>query len=93
MRVVRSRHLEIRVGMRGIPAALPEIIYERALERYHDAETGHLIAVMEVELYGRIREVSVVYVIGPDAVRLLTIHPLKDGQKTARLASGRWRAM
>jgi hypothetical protein len=79
--------------VRGIPTALPEIIYERAQERYHDAETGHMIAVMEVELYGRIREVSLVYVTGPDAVRLLTIHPLKDGQKKARVASGRWRTV
>lgn len=54
MRIIRSRHLEIRLEMRGIPAALPELIYERAQERYHDAETGHMIAVMEVELYGRI---------------------------------------
>lgn len=52
-----------------------------------------MIAVMEVELYGRIREVSLVYVTGPNAVRLLTIHPLKDGQKKARVASGRWRTV
>lgn len=26
-----------------------------------------------------------------DEIRLLTIHPLKDGQKANRIQSGRWR--
>ena len=93
MKIVRSRHLEIRLEMRGIPSVLPETIYQLAQERYHDVETGFMIAVMDVELYGRIREVSLVYVAVCDEVRLLTIHPLPEDQKAARVASGRWRAM
>jgi hypothetical protein len=67
------------------------VLKNAIMTRNNDAETGHMIAVMDVELYGRIREVSLVYVTGSDVVKLLTIHPLKDGQKAARVASGRWR--
>jgi hypothetical protein len=46
---------------------------------------------MEAELYNRFREVMVAYVMEGDTVKLLTIHPLKDGQKENRVKSGRWR--
>jgi hypothetical protein len=56
-----------------------------------DQETKHLIATMEIELYNKPREVMVAYIIEKDTVRLLTIHPLKDGQKENRIKSGRSR--
>ena len=46
---------------------------------------------MAADLYGKPREVMVAYVIEGDCVKLLTIHPLKEGQKENRIVSGRWR--
>ncbi len=60
-------------------------------ERYFDNETEHHIAIMEVDLYNKKREVMVAYEIQGDMVTLLTIHPLKEGQKESRFKSGRWR--
>ena len=70
---------------------LPKKIFDRSDERYMDQETKHFIATMEVELYNKPREVMVAYVIEKNTARLLTIHPLKEGQKENRLNSGRWR--
>jgi hypothetical protein len=51
------------------------------------------VAVMSKPLYDRDREVMVAYAIEEDTAILLTIHPLKDGQKDSRIRSGRWRAL
>ena len=91
MRIEYSQHIEVRLRMRGIDHELPRRIFEDAGERYLDLQTGHLIAVMNVELYGKKREVMVAYVAAKNSVTLLTIHPLKAGQKENRVFSGRWR--
>jgi hypothetical protein len=77
--------------LRQIDHALPEIIFAESTERYYDVETGHLVAVKMVTLYDKERETMVAYVEESGEVRLLTIHPLKDGQKDNRVATGRWR--
>jgi hypothetical protein len=46
---------------------------------------------MSKRLYDRNREVMVAYFIHEDLATLLTIHPLKNGQKGSRIRSGRWR--
>jgi len=46
---------------------------------------------MMVDLYNKNREVMVAYVMEEDCTRLLTIHPLKEGQKENRVNTGRWR--
>jgi hypothetical protein len=33
----------------------------------------------------------VAYIVDNDIIKLLTIHPLKGGQKENRIKSGRWR--
>lgn len=60
-------------------------------ERYFDQATGHSVAVMEVDLYGKRREVMVAYVIEEGCARMLTVHPLKGNEKENRVRSGRWR--
>ncbi len=77
--------------MRRIEYDLPKRIFEQSKERYFDKETGHLIAIMQAELYNKRGEVMVAYVIEQDRAKLLTIHPLKEGQKENRVRSGRWR--
>jgi len=66
-------------------------IYENAEERFTDTETGHTVAVMRAVLYGKERDIMVAYRHENADVKLLTIHPLKEGQKENRIQSGRWR--
>lgn len=91
MQIKYSKHLEQRLSIRGIGYDLPRKIFVESRERYIDDETEHFIATMEVELYNKLREVMIAYVVEGDVARLLTIHPLKEGQKENRIKSGRWR--
>jgi len=91
MQIKYSKHIINRLYMRKIEYDLPKRIFEESNERYFDAETGHLIATMKIELYSKDKEVMVAYVIEGDCAKLLTIHPLKEGQKENRIKAGRWR--
>ena len=91
MKTEYSKHLMHRLILRKIDRDLPRTIFEKSVEHYDDRETGHEIAIMEADLYGKSREVMVAYVIEGDCAKLLTIHPLKEGQKENRIVSGRWR--
>ena len=44
---------------------------------------------MEVEFYGRLREVMLAYALEEENAKLITIHPLKEGQKKSRITTGR----
>jgi hypothetical protein len=48
---------------------------------------------MNAVIYGKLREVMVAYDIKEETVRLLTIHPLKEGQKENRVNLCRWRKL
>lgn len=93
MEIEYSRHLIERLKIRNIEESLPKYVFENSIEHFHDEETGHLIALMNVSLYGRMRDVMVAYLLSEGRVKLLTIHPLKDGQKEQRISSGRWRRL
>ncbi len=91
MKIEYSQHLKNRLQIRKIDYDLPRIIYEQSDERYCDKDTGHSIAVMKVDLYNKERDVMVAYVVEENYDKLLTIHPLKEGQKENRVNTGRWR--
>lgn len=93
MTVEYARHLEIRLKLRAIERDMPERIYREASRRYADTQTGHLIAVGRAVLYDKERDVMVAYREYAGHVKILTIHPLKEGQLENRLAAGRWRAI
>jgi len=42
---------------------LPKRIFDQSNERYRDEETGYFIAIMKVEVYNKIRDVMIAYVI------------------------------
>lgn len=90
MEIRYSRHLQTRLKFRGIHPDLPRKIYEEAEERFFDKETGNQVAVKRIELYGKERDVMIVYRTQADHAIILTVHPLKEGQKDNRIASGRW---
>ena len=91
MQIKYSKHIEARIAMRKIEYNLPQRVYENAGERFVDSETRHEIAVMKSVLYGKERDIMVAYKHEDADVKLLTIHPLKEGQKENRIQSGRWR--
>ena len=91
MQVKYSKHIETRIALRKINYDLPKEIYNNAGERFMDSETGHTIAVMKTIIHDKERDVMVAYRHEDVDVRLLTIHPLKEGQKENRIKSGRWR--
>ena len=85
MQIKYSKHMETRIVLRKIDYGLPEKIYKNAKERFIDKEAGHTIAVTKTAIYGKERDLE------DTDVTLLTIHPLKEGQKEKRIRSGRWR--
>ena len=85
-----SKHLNIRLELRHITADLPSHVFQNADERFKDIETGHFIAAKKVLIYNVQREVMVAYDEKGDIAALLTIHPLKKGQKDGRIRTGRW---
>jgi len=93
MEITYTTHIKNRLLLRKIDSELPKVIYEQSQDRYFDNETGHTIAVMRAELYNKDRDVMVAYEVEGDRVKLLTIHPLKEGQKEERVSSRRWRKM
>jgi hypothetical protein len=50
-----------------------------------------LIIKQSPERYNKKRNVMVAFDYEGDFVKLLTIHPLKEGQKENRVRNGRWR--
>lgn len=91
MQIKYSRHIETRLALRNIEYSLPKSIFENAKERFFDTESEHTIAVMRAIIYGKERDIMVAYKHENEDVKLLTIHPMKAGQKENRIQSGRWR--
>jgi hypothetical protein len=91
MKIIYTPHLKFRLKVRGIPSDLPKKIFKEAKEHYYDALTQHYVAVHKLQFNNRLREVAVTYDKKGEVIEIITIHPLKTYQKTARINSGRWR--
>ena len=91
MHIGYSYHIKTRIALRKIEYDLPKRVFENAEERFMDTVTGHVIAIAKEIIYGKERDVMVAYRHEDNDVKLLTIHPLKAGQKENRIRSGRWR--
>ena len=50
MQIRYSDHIKNRLDLRRIEYDLPKRVFEEAKEMYFDRETGHLIAVMKIDL-------------------------------------------
>jgi hypothetical protein len=93
VRVTYSKHIKTRLKLRKLDYELPRRIFENAEERFLDTETGNTIAVANDLIYGKKRNIMVAYNQETQKIKLLTIHPLKEGQKENRIKSGRWRRL
>ena len=85
-----SKHLQIKLVLRKITGELATDIYRDADERFRDKQTGYMVAVKQIEIYGHQREVMIAYEEDDETVVMITVHPLKKGQKENRIATGRW---
>jgi hypothetical protein len=90
MKVTYTSHLKFRLKVRDIPSHLPRKIFKEAKEHYYDSSTQHYVAVHKLRFISKVREVAVTYDKRGDVIEIITVHPLKVYQKTARINSGRW---
>ncbi len=93
MRIIYCKHLENRLVLRKIPRDLPLKVFQQADERFVDEETGNYIAVKKAQYHGKQRDIMVAYDEKEGKIEIITIHPLKEGQKENRIKSGRWRKL
>jgi len=85
-----SKHLQTKLALRNIPRELVTGICRDADERFSDRQTGYIVAVEQVQIYGHQREVMIAYEEKGETVVIITVHPLKKGQKENRIAAGGW---
>jgi hypothetical protein len=90
MKIIYTPHLKFRLKVRNIPSHLPKKIFKEAREHYWDSLTHHYVAVHKLRFINKPREVAVTYDKKGEVIEIITIHPLKVYQKTARINSGRW---
>ncbi|MBI5700914.1 hypothetical protein HZC34_03580 [Candidatus Saganbacteria bacterium] len=87
-----SNHLRERIKIRELPYDLAKDILIYAIERYYDTITHYLIALGSGKYKGKKRNFAVVYKedFENKVLDVVTIHPLKHGQKENRVISRRW---
>ena len=83
-------HLRLRLLLRDIPEQLPRRIYLRAKEQFFDTTTHHRVAVVRARYAGKTREMALSFDDDGETVTFITIHPLKEQQKTNRINAQRW---
>lgn len=91
MKITYTPHLNFRLKVRSIPLQLPKKIFIESKEHFYDTLTQHYVAVHKLRFLNKLREVAVTYDRKEKAIEIITIHPLKNYQKIARINSGRWR--
>jgi hypothetical protein len=76
--------------LREIPNGLAETILRDADGYYRNGITGWSIAVKRIEFQAKERDMALTYTVEGDEIVLITLHPLKEGQKQRRIESERW---
>ncbi len=90
MEIINSKHFLNRKKFREIPNGLAETILNHADEHYKDTQTGYSIAVKSTYFQGKIRELALTYEKTENKITIVTLHPLKKGQKENRIKTKRW---
>lgn len=87
-----SNHLRERIKVRNLPYNLAKDILIFAVERYYDTITHYLVAIGSGKYKAKVRNFAVVYQedLKNKIIEVITIHPLKHGQKENRVVSRRW---
>lgn len=90
MKIRPAQHFTERLELRDIPFHLAEGVLREADGHYRNGITGWSIAVKRVTFQGKERDMALTYTVQQDEIILITLHPLKEGQKDQRIESGRW---
>lgn len=90
MKIQYTEHLELRLKLRGFPHDMPMKIYKRAEEYYYDISTSNYVALKRLNYAEKMRTMAVTYNKHEDVIEIITIHPIKEGQKEKRIRNGRW---
>ena len=90
MEVRYSAHLRLRLKVRDIPEDLPRVVYFNARRRFIDLATQTEVAIARRNLWGKQRDIVLIYRRYATHVVLITMHPLKPGQAENRVQTGRW---
>lgn len=90
MEIIYSKHFLNRKKLREIPNGLAETILNRADEHYKDTQTGYSVAVKSANFQGKTRELALTYEKSENKITIVTLHPLKKGQKENRIKTRRW---
>jgi len=90
LEITYSKHLLERKKLRKIPNGLPETIFNQADGHYKDTQTGYSIAVKSTSFQKKTRELALTYEKVENKIILITLHPLKKGQKENRIKTKRW---
>ena len=85
-----SDHLLYRLRVRRFDANLPKTIIESSEEILIDKTTGNSVAIGQATYAGKVRELAVAFIDKSEYIEVITIHPLKPGQKAKRISTGRW---
>jgi len=57
---------------------------------YYDISTSNYVALKRLNYAGKMRTMAVTYNKGESIIDIITIHPIKEGQKEKRIRNGRW---
>jgi hypothetical protein len=90
MKIRLSQHFAERQRLRDISVGLAETILREADGHYHNGISGWNVAVKRIVFQGKDRDIALTYTVDRNEIILITVHPLKEGQKDQRIKSGRW---
>ncbi len=90
MRIRISQHFAERQRLRDIPGDFAEMVLRWADGYYRNGITGWFVAVKRIKFQGKERDMALTYTVESNEIVLITLHPLKEGQKNRRIESERW---
>jgi hypothetical protein len=90
MKIRFSQHFAERKRLRDVPNGLAETILREADGHYRNGISGWNIAVKRIAFQGKERDMALTYTVDRNEIVLITVHPLKEGQKNQRIENGRW---
>ena len=83
-------HYAETLGERPFLEGFAETVLQNADAYYYDMLRRRFVAVKRMFVLGAERDVAVAYEIEDNITRVVTILPLKEGQRQNRMQRGRW---
>lgn len=86
-----SPHFSKQLDARNFNDQFALNLFREADDHFYDSVKGTYAAVKAMYHAGAVRDIALVYRFTADgSILLITIHPLKAGQKERRIRNGRW---